>query len=126
VYRHVSFAVVAGIFCLLQPANAQGIKFPIVEKADGDFDTCAFAEVTGLNGVDGFLAVRSGPNETFDEIDRLKNSDRVWVYQKLGKWFGIVYDLEEVDCSPIEEDRAVKTDGKKGWVHEDWIQILAG
>lgn len=128
--RGMSYGLAAGVICLLQPvtqpANAQELKIPIIEIADGDFDTCAFGQVTGVNGSDGFLAVRSGPAEAFDKIDELKNNDQIWIYQKLGNWVGVVFGTVEVSCSPIDENRAVQTDGKKGWVHEDWIQITAG
>ncbi|MFK7844277.1 MAG: SH3 domain-containing protein [Rhodothermales bacterium] len=125
-FRNIFFVVAAGMICLLQSASASDLKFPIVEKADGNFDTCALGQVSGVDGSDGFLAVRAGPDGAFEKIGELKNNDQIWIYQKLGNWLGVVYATDEVECSPIEEDRAVQTGGKKGWVHEDWVQITAG
>jgi len=120
----------AGALCLLMspPALADDpFIFPIIEKVDGDFDTCALGEVTGLKTEgDGFLAVRSGPGTIFAKIDEIHNGDRVYMFTQVGEWIGIAYETETQDCSPIEQDRAMETTGKKGWVHENWIRVIAG
>ena len=109
------------------PALAQPLGVPVMERASDGLDTCALGQVTGLKADgDGFLAVRSGPGSGHAKLDELHNSDRVWLFDQKGEWIGIVYGVEELSCSPVETDREVKTDGKKGWVHENWIEVLAG
>lgn len=106
---------------------AQHLDVEIIERADGDFDTCALGQVSGLKADgDGFLAVRSGPGSGFAQIGELRNGDRVWLYDANDGWHGIVFDVEEVTCDPITQDRPVETDGKKGWVFGKWIELLAG
>lgn len=120
----------AGALCLLMivPTLADGpFIFPIIEKADGELDTCALGEVFGLKSDgDGFLAVRAGPHISSEKIDEIHNGDRVYTFSQIGDWIGIAYATDFQDCSPIEEDRAMETDGKKGWVHGNWIKPLAG
>ncbi|MGH0331193.1 hypothetical protein NKZ36_22885, partial [Sinorhizobium meliloti] len=68
-------------------------QIPIVIEADPNFDAC------GGNGViegldpsgDGFLAVRSGPDSKYAEIDRLYNGEEVYLCTTKGKWLGVVY-----------------------------------
>lgn len=106
---------------------AQSLDVPVMERADEDLDTCAYGKVTGLKADgDGFLAVRSGPGTQFAKIDELVNEDEVWLFEQRGKWIGIAYGTANVNCSPIPADRELQTDGKKGWVHENWIVVLAG
>jgi uncharacterized protein YgiM (DUF1202 family) len=109
------------------PAVAQSLDVPVMERASDGLDTCALGQVTGLKADgDGFLAVRSGPGSGHTKLDELHNGDRVWLFEQKGEWIGIVYGVEDLSCSPVETDREVKTDGKKGWVHENWIEVLAG
>lgn len=111
------------------PVAAQALDIPIIEHSDGsDLDTCALGEVAGLKeDGDGFLSVRSGPASSHEKLDELHNGDRVFAYDRNGHWIGIVYDVDFVDCGPIDEDRPVETGkGKRGWVHENWIRGLAG
>ena len=119
--------IVALIMPQLSPTLAQTLEIPVMEHATGDLDTCALGQVVGLRAEgDGFLAVRSGPAVEYAEIDQLHNSDKVWIFDQHEEWVGVVFDVEELSCSPIEKDRPVETDGKKGWVHENWIEVIAG
>ncbi|MEM1376071.1 MAG: SH3 domain-containing protein [Pseudomonadota bacterium] len=109
------------------PTSAQQLDLPVIEKTEGDLDTCALAEVRGLNpNGDGFLAVRSAPGTEYRELDRVYNGDRVWVFNQVGDWFGIVYGVDEVECGPIDVNDPVRTEGKQGWVHQNWVRIIAG
>lgn len=109
------------------PALAQSLDVPVMEHASDDLDTCALGQVTGLRADgDGFLAVRSGPASSYPKLDELENGDKVWLFDQKGKWIGIVYGTEELSCSPISQDRPVPHNGKKGWVHENWIEVIAG
>ena len=108
-------------------ASAQSLEMPIIERADGDLDTCAFGQVAGLKKHgDGFLAVRSAPGSSYRKLDEIHNGDRVWIYSQVGDWMGIVYDVDFVDCGPITKDQPVRAKGRKGWVHSNWIRLLAG
>jgi hypothetical protein len=108
-------------------AQAQQLDVDIIERASDDLDTCAYGQVSGLKADgDGFLAVRKGPGSKHAKIDELKNGDKVWLFDTKGKWIGVVYGVQELSCSPIDADRPVQTRGKKGWVHQNWVEVLAG
>lgn len=108
-------------------SQAQELDVPVIEHASDDLDTCSYGQVTGLKeDGDGFLAVRSGPGSDFTKLDELHNEDKVWLFEQTGEWIGIVYDTNELSCSPIFIDREVPYEGKKGWVHQNWIEVLAG
>lgn len=125
------FLQFAMLTCLLvtplASSHAQDLEIPIMEIADEDLDTCALGEVRGLKADgDGFLAVRTGPGTNYSKIDELNNKDKVWLYEQRGKWIGIAYATDEAPCDPIDQDRPLQVNGKKGWVHENWISIIAG
>lgn len=106
---------------------AQELDVPVMELADGTLDTCANGKIVGLKSDgDGFLAVRSGPAGSFSKIDELYNGDDVWLFERNGEWIGVIYDAIEITCSPIDSDRPVPHEGKQGWVHESWVELIAG
>lgn len=115
---------------LITPFNlthAQSLDVEVMERADDGLDTCSYGQVFGLKADgDGFLSVRRGPGTTYESFDELKNNDKVWLFEEKDGWYGIVYGVEELTCSPVESDRPVDTDGKKGWVFGKWIEVLAG
>lgn len=116
------FALWPGTYLVAQP-----LEVPVMERASDDLDTCALGEVFGLKSDgDGFLAVRSGPGSDFTKLDEVHNGDRVWLFEQRGDWIGVVYGVTELGCSPIKQDRIVPYSGKKGWVHGNWVQIIAG
>lgn len=121
----LSVIVIAGL--LSSAALSQSLDQQIIERSEGDLDTCLLGEVAGLkaNG-DGFLAVRSGPGSKFNKLDEVYNGDFVWVFASAGKWLGIVYGVDNVDCSPISQDRVLNKPGRKGWVHRNWVREIAG
>lgn len=123
----ISKVLFACVILISTSVVANELDLPILEKAEEDWDTCAFAEVHGLNpNGDGFLAVRSAPGTEYREIDRVYNGDKIWVFNQVGDWLGVVYGVSEVDCSPVDKTRSIQIDGKKGWVHQNWIRIIAG
>ncbi|MEM1048119.1 MAG: SH3 domain-containing protein [Pseudomonadota bacterium] len=122
-------AILFGLAVSVPPfhAEAQNLQRPIIEHAQEDLDTCALGEVTGLKADgDGFLAVRAGPGTQYRKLDQLYNGDAVLLFDRKGKWLGIVYGVAELSCSPIRESRPVPHRGRKGWVHENWIRVIAG
>ncbi len=125
--KHVTFLLCAASISGAVTVSAQNLDVPVMEISSGDLDTCAYGRVTGLKADgDGFLAVRSGPGTQYRKLDEIHNGDDVWLFDQRGKWIRIVYDTSELSCSPIAEDREVPYPGKKGWVHQNWITLLAG
>ncbi|MEM7428067.1 MAG: SH3 domain-containing protein [Pseudomonadota bacterium] len=120
-------AAIAAASFVAGPAAAQQLDVTVMERTQGDLDTCAQGEVRGLKADgDGFLAVRSGPSTKYRKIDELINGNKVWLFDQKGPWVGIVYGVPDVDCSPIAKDRPVPYPAMKGWVHENWIGVTAG
>jgi uncharacterized protein YgiM (DUF1202 family) len=108
-------------------SHAQPLDVDVMERADDGLDTCAYGQVVGLKSDgDGFLSVRTGPGTKYESFDELKNNDKVWLYEEKDGWYGIVYGVAEQNCSPVDNDRPVETDGKKGWVFGKWVEVLAG
>lgn len=118
---------ICGLVLASTPLIAQELDVPVIEHADGNLDSCAYGQVSGLKADgDGFLAVRSGPGSNYAKLDELKNNDKIWFFDRQGDWIGIVYGAENIECGPVEKDREVQTNGKKGWVHQNWVEGLAG
>ncbi|WP_296606472.1 SH3 domain-containing protein [Roseibium sp.] len=124
----LSRTFLSGILIFASAASfATELKVPIMERASDGLDTCALGEVTDLKtGGDGFLAVRSGPGTEYEKIDEIFNGDRVWMFEQKGHWIGVAYGSDAITCSPISIDHPLDKPGKKGWVHENWIKIIAG
>lgn len=122
--------VAAGIFLhglSYSSAWGQAVDVPVTEQSGGDLDTCGFGVVSGLNPRgDGFLAVRSGPSTSFKKLDELHNGDAVWLFEQRGNWIGVAYDAPDIECSPIPANRILNKTGKKGWVHKNWVRLIAG
>ena len=123
----LNFIMVWSVLLVGGFANAQDLDVEIMERADDGLDTCAFGQIAGLKADgDGFLAVRKGPGTNHEKIDELVNGDKLWLFEENNGWYGIVYGVKELSCSPVENDRPVQTNGKKGWVFGKWVDILAG
>ena len=106
---------------------AQELANPIMEIPDEDLDTCALGQVVRLNpDGDNFLAVRTGPGTQFDMIDKIHTGDQVWIFNQDGNWFGVVYDADFVECSPVDYKREYNGPGKKGWVFQKFVEVVAG
>ncbi|MFZ5639039.1 MAG: integron [Pseudomonadota bacterium] len=116
-----------------QPSPAE---VPVRVGHHQDLDACgSWAAVSGLKpGGDGFLAVRSGPGARYAMRDRLREGDTFFVCGESedGKWFAIVYSRkgqDSIDCgvgSPVPEETVYRGPCAWGWVHVDWVEILAG
>ena len=107
-------------------AGAKDLDVPITEEGGaGQMANCSSSTVYGLEaGEAGFLAVRSGPGTQYRKIDELHNGDVVAVFEARGKWAGVVYRTEFVDCASTVT-RAAPYENK-GWVHTKWLKDLAG
>lgn len=127
-YRLLFIIAISMLFVFTLPVASQPLDVPVMEHADGgDYDTCSLGQVAGLKaGGDGFLAVRTGPGSDYTMIDKVYNGDKVWIFDQVGGWLGVVYGVDFVECSPIQKDRPVAKQGKKGWVHKNWVREIAG
>ncbi|EDQ34256.1 hypothetical protein HPDFL43_14702 [Hoeflea phototrophica DFL-43] len=118
---------IGGLVLMPAPVKAQELDVPVMEYAVDDLDTCAYGKVTGLKADgDGFLAVRSGPGSKYKKLDEVHNDDELWLFEEKGNWVGVMYDAPDMSCSRIKQDREVNHKGKKGWVHKNWVEFIAG
>lgn len=123
--RHI-IIVLMGLLSVSM-VTAETLEVPIIEQGIEGLDTCLLGKVVRLKaGGDGFLAVRTGPGSNFKKLGEVHNGDRVWVYEEKGQWFGIIYGEENPGCGPVEAKRRLPYKGKKGWVHNNWVDIIAG
>ncbi len=104
-------------------------RIPIIIGGDADYDACGgTGEVNGLNPRgDNFLSVRSGPGSRYNEVDRIKPGQNVFLCDEAGNWFGIVYG--KYDCgvmSPVATRQPYKGDCKSGWVSKKFVAITSG
>ncbi|MBN7137648.1 hypothetical protein A7A76_23400, partial [Lysobacter enzymogenes] len=87
-------------------------------------------EVRGLQpGGDGFLAVRAGPGAGRAMLDRLGNGRQVRLCYSRGRWVSVLYPAPGSGerCRADSPDiRDYRGPCKSGWVHWDWIAIIAG
>lgn len=107
----------------------------IILGQDGiDLDACGgYGEVYRLKrGGDGYLSVRIAPGSRSKERDRIANGNQLWLCDKSGEWYGVVYQKPgdpELDCgvsSPIGFISAYRGPCRFGWVHESFVNFLAG
>ena len=108
-------------------AEAEPLDVEIIEQASDDLDTCSLGQVAGLKvDGDGFLAVRSGPSSKYEQIDELYNGNKVWLFEERNGWYGVIYGVEELSCSPIRKNRPLRLKGKKGWIYGKFVRVVAG
>lgn len=114
---------------------ADNVAMPVMVGGEDEMDACAsIGVVSGLKpGGDGFLAVRTGTNASYKQLDKLLEGQQVFICDSSsdGKWYGIVYSQrsEQVDCgvsSPISPAQPYKGQCKSGWVSKHWIKQIAG
>jgi hypothetical protein len=126
----IALAIIASALALGSPAPSQ-IAVPIFVEGGTGLDACASVGVVAGLKADGdnFLAVRAGPGTDHVLLDKLVNGDRVFICGEQGPWLGIVYSKTERDCgisSPWPQSRAYTGPCLSGWVHRNWIQLMAG
>jgi hypothetical protein len=104
-------------------------EVPVMLVAD-DLDPCGLGVVKGLKaGGDGFLSVRARPSAKGRELDRLRNGDEVYICADKGDWIGIVYSRPRRDCgvtSAVARRSAYAGPCNSGWVHRNWVELVAG
>jgi len=131
--RFTAIAVVLSMVSFLpQTTSAQSNSVPVLIGGEADFDACGSnGRVVGLNRAgDNFLAVRRGPASRHKMIDKLHTGDDVYICDEQGSWIGIVYGISgNQDCgvsTPVARRRAYNGRCKSGWVHKNYIAMIAG
>jgi hypothetical protein len=102
---------------------------PITLEAS-ELDPCSNGVVRGLNPRgDGFLSVRTAPNEKARELFRLHNGDQVYVCDQRGDWMGVLHGPVGDACgamTPVSKTGPYRGRCRSGWAHENWIELWAG
>ena len=118
-------------FCAVAPpAIAQSI--PVLAGQEAGFDACASQIVVrGLDpSGDGFLAVRSGPGAEFEMEDKVYNGQMLHYCDQRGPWIGVVYTQGGLQGCNVTTPwpRTLPYTGpcRFGWVHRNWVTIVAG
>ena len=100
-----------------------------------DFDACGgVGEVTGLNpNGDNFLAVRARPSAVSVKLAELNAGRYVWMCDGDGDWIGIIFDHAHGNgpggceaSSPADDLQPYDGPCQSGWVHKDYITLIAG
>jgi hypothetical protein len=106
---------------------------PVIAGKAPDLDACmTLGKVSGLDPQDdGFLAVRTGPGEGHQLVDKLTEGRQVYICDDRGTWLGIVYSNEPVDdgcgvTSPWPAPGPYTGPCRSGWVAARWIKDVAG
>ena len=135
ILRDCVLSLIAMAVVLIASAIAEPLDVTIYESGgDGQVAECVLSKVVGLKSEgDGFLSVRSGPGSKYRKIDELYNGDHVLVYDAQGPWYGVLYDrgkkvlTSSAGCGFIGTGkRPLPYPGKKGWIHSNWLEIVAG
>lgn len=101
-------------------------SLPPLESVRGNL--CNLAAVKKL-GQSRHLLVRAGSGHRFESIDRLSTGERVYTCSNRGEWIGVAYSTPNVRCGgpgPVGLDIRRTKSCRSGWVHRDWIEVLAG
>ena len=136
---HIRTAAMVGAALLASPLLSQSNDMrPVVIGLDGpEFDACgALGQVSNLNPRgDNYLSVRARPSTAGRELDRLGPNAEVWLCETSedGRWHGIVYGYDADgniwDCQALgleARPRAYTGPCRSGWVHGDYILVIAG
>jgi hypothetical protein len=121
----------AGLLALASMAHAAD-SVPVMVGGETDLDACSsVGVVTGLKADgDGFLAVRAGPSAAYPMLAKLHNGHQVFMCQSQSGWIGIVYTPGGgLDCevaSVIAKRQAYRGRCASGWVHSNFIKLVAG
>lgn len=118
--------------CVPMPASAgEGDRVPVMIGGEPAIDACgALGAVANLQPVPGnSLSVRVGPGLEFERVDQLAPGARLWLCDRSGPWLGVVYAAGAEDCgvaSPVTPREPYRGACRSGWVHERYVELLAG
>jgi hypothetical protein len=107
-------------------AAAQLPRVPVPVYASERFYGCSDAFIRGLEGTDGFLALRAGPSMRERMLARLPANANVYACVRRGNWFGIVVEQhgQRTGCDVRRHwARTASYRGpcRSGWVHYDYL-----
>ncbi len=113
---------------------AAQLDVPIVIGGNRSRDACStMGAVSGLNAwSEAFLSVRTGPDTSHMEFDRLNNGRELYICGEMGAWRAVIYpapDQDMRDCGvnmPWPKAGAYGGPCSHGWVHSDFIREVAG
>lgn len=126
----------AGGVTAKKPANTQlvagsGGPNPVLDQqfleaaSDGTNPSCQAGVIKGLKTGpkhDGFLSVRTGPNENYRKINQLHNGDEVVIFARQGRWLGVAYRTPGITClSTVDRPVPYK---QVGWIHSAWVKPI--
>jgi hypothetical protein len=136
--RRMTSVIALCAVLLLNPAMSLAQHNDVAVSVGGNdvVDACpSWAVVAGLNpSGDGFLAVRAGPGTHYRQRDKLTEGRGFYVCSNSrdGQWVGIVYPRPGQDngeCGVhgvIVTARAYTGPCHFGWVHQRWVNVIAG
>ena len=124
------FPTILAVTFLAFPTHSTESSHPVVIETNGEVDACALGQVSGVRT---FLAVRSGPDTTYDQVDTLHNGDFVLSCDGAGSssWVGVVFNhRDEVpgDCGISSSAMGMhpyRGPCLSGWVRAKWITVVA-
>ncbi len=129
----LAMCVAIALSASFRPVQAQQrLDVPVLIGKDGpNLDACgSFGGIKGLKPRgDNFLSVRSGPGTSYKELYRLTSSETFAMCDFRNGWYGIVLNSGRDDCgtnSLLPTKRAYKGPCRSGWVHERFVNLLAG
>ena len=102
---------------------------PVRVGGDAALDACSsVGAVSGLTS--GNLRVRLGPGTNYASTDSIATGQMLWLCDQSGPWQAVVYTkIEGQDCgvsSPIAARTEYSGPCQSGWVHEDFVSLVAG
>ena len=123
--------VALALVCAPLAATAQQSRVPVIAGQDPGYDACGTVGVVrGLDPKgDGFLAVRAGPSSDYAMLDKVYNGALVNICDRRGKWLGVVYSHETIDCgvgTPWPRAGAYSGPCLSGWVFQKYVADYAG
>jgi hypothetical protein len=118
------------LFCNLINVVSAAPEVPVIIGGSTNEDACgAMGAVAGFKSNSSVLAVRSGPGTSFAQTDSLPVETVVFVCDFQGDWIGIVYGKDLSTCavsSPLPTKLAYHGPCLSGWVHKQYLRIVAG
>jgi hypothetical protein len=132
-------AALAVVPVALADSQPPAPEFPVMVGGLADMDACwANGTVSGIESASGGDApVRSGPADSYAELEMIGDGIGVTLCDRSGEWIGIVYhpydragDADGYEgCgvgSAIAEEQNYAGPCRSGWVHESFVIPLAG
>jgi hypothetical protein len=123
----IAFAIVLTVGA--QASGGELSAIPVRIGGDANFDACSsVGVVSGLQT--GQLRVRSGPGTQYRKVDAVGKGQLLWLCGQDGPWQAVVYTRNEAEScgvsSPVVPEVDYTGPCQSGWVHEDYVSLVAG